>query len=67
MSIPNCPYCGKKIIIGCVDLGGGNGGYAPVHENEEDGEACGMATVTFRTAEQAEIFFKKAVYYAEDY
>jgi len=25
MSIPNCPYCGKKMMIERVDLGGGKG------------------------------------------
>ena len=65
MSIPNCPYCGKKMMVDRIDLGGGVCGYAPIHENEE--EACGREfDGVFRTAEQAEIFWKRAVYYSEE-
>lgn len=64
MSIPNCPFCGKKMIIERVDLGGGSGGYTPIHEDEKN---CGKEfNGVFRTAEQAEHFYKLAVYYAEE-
>lgn len=67
MNIPNCPYCDKKMMVGRVDLGGGSCPWAVIHENEEDGEACGYVFGYFRNSEQANIFAKKLAYYAEEY
>ena len=40
MSILNCPYCGKNMMIGRVDLGGGDSESALIHESEEDADDC---------------------------
>lgn len=67
MSIPNCPYCGKKMMIGRVDIGGCSCPFTILHENDEDGETCGKQfDGYFRTAEQAEVCYKRAIYYMED-
>ena len=67
MSIPNCPYCGKKMMIERVCWDDGISAYTALHENEEDGEACGHEFACFRTYKEAETNYKLAIYYAEEY
>ena len=68
MNIPKCPYCNKNLMVGRIDLGGGTCPFTILHENEEDGESCGVQFDSyFRTYEQADLFFKKLAYYTEEY
>lgn len=70
--IPNCPYCGKPMYIGSVSTGGGDGGWAAIHEPEEDDEdaffvfvdeiGCGAEFKVCRTPKEAEKAYKEAVY-----
>ena len=66
MSIPNCPYCGKKMMIERVSWDDGCSAWSAIHENEEEGERCGHEFARFRSKKEAETNYKLACYYAEE-
>lgn len=66
MNLPVCPFCGGEVKISQEEVLKGFSPYCIVHA-EENSQCTHKGKSYFSTEKQAAVFWKKFIYYSEEY